>query len=232
MARPSRPYPWLLRAFGDHPFTVRRFEATFPASRAYRTLSELRVGGYAERVGRATYRARPPHEWLAAGTTQVTEVEAALSSAELEFAFDGPTAVALWTSGRYLASSAAGFQPPHIVVRKKEAARWVSFLRSRGDRLRPPGVGGRARWRPRHPSDHRAPRDHGPRRKTRGLPALHPRLHPAGRIHLRAGTAVARPWMTRHPAGRSRPSRRCENSSSVRDRPFPRLMRGAPVGPP
>lgn len=133
MTRAETLYAWLWRTFGERPFTVGQFEVTFPSPRPHRTLSDLKLRGFVERVGRGEYRTLAPERWARhRSSLTVEDVERALTEAPWPYAFTAASAVRVWTRGRYAAGSTPGYQAVDIAVRSKDVRRWKDFLSARG----------------------------------------------------------------------------------------------------
>ena len=133
MTRAETLYAWLWRIFEGRPFTVGEFEVTFPSPRPHQVLSELKLKGFVERVGRGAYRAVPPERW-ARGRASLTvqDVHRIVGEAAMPYAFTASSAVRVWTRGRYAAGSSHGYHPVEIAVRTRDARRWKAFLAARG----------------------------------------------------------------------------------------------------
>src|SRR5690349_15880898 len=140
MTRAETLYAWLWRTFGARPFSVGEFEVTFPSPRPHRTLSDLKIKGFVERVGRGTYRTVPPARWAAErASLTLADVERTLAAAPWPYAFTASSAVRVWTRGRYTAGRTPGYQPVEIAVRARDARRWKDFLRAGGIAARDAG---------------------------------------------------------------------------------------------
>jgi len=133
MTRAETLYAWIWRTFGTRPFSIFDFELTFPAPRPHRTLSELKLRGYVERVGRGTYRAVPPERWVERrASLRPADAERALAEAPWPYCFTAETAVRIWTSGRYAAGSTPAYHALHVAVRARDVPRWKRFLAAAG----------------------------------------------------------------------------------------------------
>ncbi len=133
MTRVETLYAWLWRTFGARPFSVGEFEATFPSPRPHRTLSELKLRGFVERVGRGSYRVVAPERWAAArASLTVDAVERSLSKAPWPYAFTRGSAVRLWSAGRYTAGGTPGYHAVEVAVLRADVRRWKEFAATQG----------------------------------------------------------------------------------------------------
>jgi hypothetical protein len=111
---------------------VGEFEVSFPTPRPYHTLSELKLKGFVERVGRGRYRAVAPDAWAERKAEGAADVERALEASSWPFAFTASSAVHAWTGGRYSAGSTAAYRPVEIAVRASDVPAWRRYLSTRG----------------------------------------------------------------------------------------------------
>lgn len=116
-------------AFGSRSFEAREFAWKFGSLRPYRRLSELKIRGVVERVGPGRYRLLSPDERPDLRGAEATRVRHALLDSGLPMAWSGPTAVWVWTGGRYTVSPSVYLREFHINVPRIAVDRWRRFLR-------------------------------------------------------------------------------------------------------
>ncbi len=119
-------------AFGDKRFTVSEFASRMGTPRAVRLLSELKVRGVVERVGRGRYRVLPPGERPDLRSVHWERVKRLLLDAGLPMVWTDADAVRVWTDGRYTLSPSAYLRRFHIRVPKERLEDWRLYLRKHG----------------------------------------------------------------------------------------------------
>ena len=115
--------------YGRGPFTLKDFAIRTGSLRAAKTLSELKTRGLAERVGRGRYRMLGPEERPDLRAAEWSRVRAVLLHSGLPMAWTGPSAVSVWTGGRYTVSPSAFVREFHIEVPRGSRVRWKAYLR-------------------------------------------------------------------------------------------------------
>jgi len=116
-------------SFGAETFSTREFALRTGSLRPAKTLSELKMRGLAERLGRGTYRLLGPSERPDLRSVARARVRALLLASGLPMAWAGPTAVALWTGGRYFVSPSIYLMQFHISIPRRSEAKWRAYLR-------------------------------------------------------------------------------------------------------
>ena len=145
-------------AFGERSFEVWEFATRLGSLRAASTLSELKVRGLVERVGRGKYRLLGPGERIDTRGAEWERVRRLLLSTGLPMAWTGPDAVSVWTGGRYTVSPTAFLRIFHLIVPASAETAWRKYLR-----------------------DHRIATD--PRRRTGARVELSVVEHPVRTVH-------------------------------------------------
>lgn len=116
-------------AFGSSPFSVQEFGVRLGCPRPHRRLSELKTRGLVERVGRGQYRLLGPEERPDLRGREAARVRRLLLDSGLPMAWTGPSAVHLWTGGRYTVSPSVFLREFHIEVPPASVGRWKEYLR-------------------------------------------------------------------------------------------------------
>jgi hypothetical protein len=122
--------------FGEREFDAAEFARRTGNPRASKVLSELLIRGVVARTRRAHYRFLRPserpdlrrHEW-----ERMREI--VLGGPDPK-TWDGPTAVEVWTGGRYRVSPSVYSAVFHVAVPKGATPVWESYLSSHGVTLR------------------------------------------------------------------------------------------------
>ena len=118
--------------FGSREFTAREFALRTDNPRAAKVLSELKRRGVVARVGRGRYRCLGPDERPDLRSAEWGPARAAVLRAGLPMAWDGPTAVEVWTEGGYKVSPAVTMREFHIVIPEGALRAWRAYLRREG----------------------------------------------------------------------------------------------------
>ena len=116
-------------ACGEAEFSTREFATRVGSLRPAKTLSELKLRGLAERLGRGRYRLLRPSERPDLRSAERGRVRDLLLASELPMAWAGPTAVAVWTGGRYFVSPSFYLTEFHLSIPRRSEARWREYLR-------------------------------------------------------------------------------------------------------
>ncbi len=124
-------------SFGRREFTVGEFAARTGSLRAAKILSELKHRGLVNRVGRGRYRCLGPEERPDLRSVNHDRARSVILSAHLPKAWSGPSAVELWTGGRYSVSPSAFIYEFHLTVPAEHIHGWKAFLKSHGIPLKP-----------------------------------------------------------------------------------------------
>jgi len=129
-------YSWLRHTFGDNPFTLAQFKATFSSQQPTKILHDLARLGYVERVGRGEYIANNPREITDAEVqNDLSKINILDDTVEKPFAFSHANAVRIHSDGIHHPEITAGFMPIHITVLEQDLAWWKKFLKSRDARF-------------------------------------------------------------------------------------------------
>jgi len=126
--------------YGDREFSVAEFSRAINSPRASRTLSELKRRGVVARVGRGRYRCLGPSEKPDLRAAEYRRVRGIARALPYRFAWTGPSAVEVWTDGRYSAPPSLALSELHIAVEATDVGPTLRYLRSHGISL-----GGRKR---------------------------------------------------------------------------------------
>lgn len=118
--------------YGDREFTSVEFGRATNSPRASRTLGELKRRGLIARVGRGRYRCLSPSERPDLRGAEYRRVRAITQNVPCRFAWFGPSAVEVWTDGRYSVSPSLSLNELHIAVQTKNEARVTAYLKSHG----------------------------------------------------------------------------------------------------
>lgn len=136
--------------FGRDEFTVHEFEARLGTSRGAKLLHEMKTRGRVERTGRGRYRMLGPDERPDRRSEEWRRAREAILDAPLAKAWTGPTAVEVWTGGRYRVEASPFRRVFHVAVLEEDLDAWRTHLETHGI---PVGegkrVGARARLEPR-----------------------------------------------------------------------------------
>jgi hypothetical protein len=115
--------------FGEEPFSTGEFKSRTASPRAAKTLSELKSRGLAERLGRGRYRLLSPSSRPDRRAKEWDRAKDLLLGSGLPMAWSGPSAVEIWTRGRYYVSPSFFVRMWHIDVPKESVRTWLGFLR-------------------------------------------------------------------------------------------------------
>lgn len=115
--------------FGSRPFTTKEFRGRTGSPRAAKTLSELKRRGLVERVGRGRYRYLEAHERADPRAAEWRRARNAILRADLPKAWTGPSAVEVWTLGRYYVGPSVFLRLFYLVVPSTAAEGWRRYLR-------------------------------------------------------------------------------------------------------
>lgn len=120
------------RIFGEREFTCPEFARLTGNPRAAKVLSELRLRGIVARRGRGRYKFLRPAERPDLRTGEWERVRSILLAGPGPMAWDGSTAVEVWTRGRYHVEPSLYSKVFHLVVPEGSTTAWESYLRTRG----------------------------------------------------------------------------------------------------
>lgn len=118
--------------FGRDEFTVRDFEVRTGSDRGAKVLHEMKDRGVAERTGRGRYRMLGPEERPDRRREAWARARDAILSAPLTKMWVGPSAVEVWTGGRYRIESSPFRRTFHVGIEPEEREAWEAYLRGRG----------------------------------------------------------------------------------------------------
>ncbi len=121
-------YAWAHTAFGEKPFTIADFRATFPSPAPAKVLSDLRNLGYLESARRGIYCLVPPEERLRRMTEREEDPISVPGQFGRSYAYCEGTAVTIWTDGGYWTGFTPGFRPLHLMVHQDELQMWQEFF--------------------------------------------------------------------------------------------------------
>jgi len=116
-------------SFGERPFSTREFTSRTASPRAAKTLSELKSRGLVERLGRGRYRLLSPSARPDRRAKEWGRAKELLLGSGLPMAWSGPSAVEIWTGGRYYVAPSFFVRLWYIDVPKESLPAWLRFLR-------------------------------------------------------------------------------------------------------
>ena len=122
----------LILRFGDEAFTTSEFEAVTGNTRPAKLLSELKMRGAVERIGRGSYRVLPLFERPDKRMIEWERVKNIILNAPWDKAWTGSTAVEIWTNGRYKISPNPYLRVFHLLVNRSEMEEWKKYLKRSG----------------------------------------------------------------------------------------------------
>lgn len=116
-------------AFGRREFTTAEFARRLGTPRAAKVLNEMKTRGRVERTGRGRYRLLGPEERPDLRHEETRRARFAIREAPFKKAWTGPTAVELWTRGRYKVAPSV-FRPElHVSIHPDDKDGWDAYLR-------------------------------------------------------------------------------------------------------
>ena len=119
----------LAALYGTDEFTTDEVRRATNSPRIARTLSELKRRGLLARLGRARYRVLSPGEGPDLRAIEHRRVWEVVRALPCRFAWAGPTAVEVWTNGRYFAGPSMTLRELHVNVERKDFERAAHHLR-------------------------------------------------------------------------------------------------------
>lgn len=122
----------IISRFGEEKFTTREFADLTGNSRPAKLLSELKMRGAVERMGRGAYRVLPLSERPDLRIAEWERVRDIILRAPWDMAWTESTAVELWTNGRYRISPNPYLRVFHLLVHRSELEEWERYLRRLG----------------------------------------------------------------------------------------------------
>lgn len=118
--------------FGEREFESAEFARRTGNPRAAKVLSELLVRGVVARNGRGRYRFLRPSERPDLRAAEWKRVRSTIVDSPLPKAWDGPSAVEVWTDGRYKVSPSMYSRVFYIAVPEAKVEDWIGYLSSHG----------------------------------------------------------------------------------------------------
>ena len=115
--------------FGSREFTTREFTARTGNHSAAKVLSHLKSRGLVERVGRGRYRCLSPEERPDLRSADYLRVRRLILEAPLRKAWTGPSAVEVWTGGKYIVSPTILTMLFHVAIPVDDMEAWRDYLR-------------------------------------------------------------------------------------------------------
>ncbi|EQD69513.1 sigma-70 like region 4 HTH domain-containing protein [mine drainage metagenome] len=122
----------IISLFGEEEFTTAEFRAVTGNFRSAKLLSELKMRGVVERIGRGEYRVLPLSKRPDTRIIEWERVRNIITKAPWDKAWAGSTAVEIWTNGRYKISPNPYLRVFHLLVHKSEVEEWKKYLRKSG----------------------------------------------------------------------------------------------------
>lgn len=118
-------------AFGRREFTTAEFARRLGTPRAAKVLNEMKTRGLIERTGRGRYRLLGPEERPDLRHEEARRTRSAIREAPFKKAWTGPTAVGLWTRGRYKVAPSVFTPELHVSIHPEDKDGWNAYLRKR-----------------------------------------------------------------------------------------------------
>lgn len=118
--------------FGEAEFSASEFARRSANPRAAKVLSELKRRGLVARVGRGRYRCLRPGERPDRRADEWARVRGIILDAPLAKAWTGPTAVEVWTEGRYSVGPSVFIREFHLRVPEGLLGEWRAYLAEHG----------------------------------------------------------------------------------------------------
>ena len=122
----------IISRFGENEFTAKELAILTGNSRSAKLLSELKMRGIVERVGRGKYRVPPLYERPDTRIIEWERVRNVIINAPWKKAWTGSTAVEVWTNRRYKISPNPYLRVFHLLILKSELDEWKKYLRRSG----------------------------------------------------------------------------------------------------
>lgn len=122
--------------FGEREFTGGEFSRLTGSPRAAKALSELTIRGVVSRVGRGRYRFLRPSEKPDLRAAVWNRAREVLLDGPEPKAWDGPSAVEVWTRGRYRVSPSLYSRVFYLVVPSENLSLWKRYVVGHGISLR------------------------------------------------------------------------------------------------
>jgi hypothetical protein len=116
-------------SFGSDAFSIREFASRMGSRRAAQTLNEMKVRGLVERIARGRYRLLGPAERPDLRSSERLRVRGLILASPLPKAWAGPTAVEVWTGGRYRVSPSVYLSEFHLSIPRSSERAWREYLR-------------------------------------------------------------------------------------------------------
>lgn len=117
-----------MHMFGEREFDAREFARRTGNPRAAKLLSELRIRGVVGRIRRGRYKFLRPSERPDVRSAEWERVRTMLLMGPDPKAWDGPTAVEVWTGGRYRVSPSLYSRVYHLAIPAGARADWMAYL--------------------------------------------------------------------------------------------------------
>jgi hypothetical protein len=118
--------------FGSREFSVREFALRTGNPRAAKLLSELKRRGLVARTGRGLYRNLPVDERPDLRARDWARAHDLIVRAGLPMAWDGASAVEVWTGGSYVVSPSVLAREFHLLVPRASLPAWTDYLATHG----------------------------------------------------------------------------------------------------
>ncbi len=119
-------------SFGEDEFTTTDVRMVTGSERSAKLLSELKLRGVVERTGRGRYRFFRPSERPDVRDHEWNRIRGIILRSPWKYAWNGSTAVELWTNGRYKVYPNAFLRVFHILVEKDRLSDWTDYLLKNG----------------------------------------------------------------------------------------------------
>ena len=115
--------------FGEREFSTKEFAIKFGNAAGAKTLSELKRRGVVGRIRRGVYRCLAPSERPDLRRAEWERVRGAILRGPEPKAWAGPTAVEVWTEGRYRLATSSTLRVFEVAISARGAKTWAAYLR-------------------------------------------------------------------------------------------------------
>lgn len=122
----------IISRFGENEFSTKELAIITGNPRSAKLLSDMKMKGIVERVGRGKYRVLPLSERPDTRIIEWERVRNVIVNAPWKKAWTGSTAVEVWTNGRYKLSPNPYLRVFHLLILKSELDEWKKYLRRFG----------------------------------------------------------------------------------------------------
>ena len=118
----------IISRFGENEFSVKDLTNLTGNSRSSKLLSEMKMRGIVERIGRGKYRVLSISERSDRRLIEWERIRMLIIKAPWKKAWAGSTAVEIWTDGKYKVSPNLYLKVFHLLINKSELEEWKRYL--------------------------------------------------------------------------------------------------------